>query len=71
MRIIEQGDIERTKEPIVKFKCFECGCVFEANSLEYDSRPKTTFNEIGGETFLYTEYTCRCPICKNTVREYD
>ena len=54
MKIIKQGNYN----PIKRFECDKCGCVFEAEKGEYQFLP-----------FKENEYLCKCPTCENFVWE--
>lgn len=64
MKIIKQGKSKEEVERIVKatkrFECERCGCVFEADKVEYSIR-QCGYNE--------TEYYCKCPNCENSAGE--
>jgi rubredoxin len=53
VKIIQHGRPETVLNPIKRFKCVFCGCVFEAEKSEYQSG--TQYNEI---YFYY-----KCPEC--------
>ena len=55
IQIIRQGNL---KEPVMRFVCFECGCVFEADRESY----KQCFTSCN--TFIFS---ANCPCCKNHV----
>lgn len=56
MKIIQHGQPKRT---IKRFKCWKCGCVFEADKGEYKSGSQ--YNEI--------YYWCGCPDCGKSANE--
>ena len=53
MKIIKQGDLSRLHNP-KHFKCYSCGCEFEADDTEYED----TMGPCG------YGYFCYCPCCK-------
>lgn len=53
MKIIQDGNLERITKPM-RFKCNECGCVFEAEKGEYKY-------ELSGKN--EDMYKCECPYC--------
>ena len=52
MKIIKQGDPRRLRYPKL-FKCYDCGCEFEADNTEYE----LTEGPVG------SGYFCKCPCC--------
>lgn len=62
MKVIKSG--KRKHEEPRQFTCRMCGCVFEAESEEYD----TTFADERGE--LVTIYSANCPECESLVHAY-
>lgn len=57
VKILQQGEIPEYMQTVKRFKCFTCGCVFEADKDEY----KTDFQY--NELF----YSSKCPCCGKTV----
>lgn len=72
MEIIKQGDVKKALEPIIGFYCEYCGCVFEANRLEYTCESFSNYS-INENEHLGTDvvYYCTCPTCKRVVLEKD
>lgn len=60
MKIIQPGDLDLAKT-VHRFKCRDCGCVFEAGRSEY----QTMHDFRNG---LY--FAINCPTCKATVYLY-
>lgn len=54
MKIIKHGKPPKVKSTVKRFKCENCGCVFEADRGEY--RCSSQYNEY----YFY----CECPECK-------
>lgn len=52
MQILEHGDPAKIN-PIVMFKCSNCGCSFKADKTEYRKEVLLTFDY----------YYCDCPEC--------
>ena len=52
MKILEHGD-PRKINPVIRFKCNNCGCMFEANREEYSKKVLLGVNL----------YFCDCPEC--------
>ncbi|MDE7398976.1 MAG: hypothetical protein K2N06_05545 [Oscillospiraceae bacterium] len=59
MNIIQHGRLPEEKSTTKRFKCANCGCVFEADKGEY--RGSFQYNEF----YFY----CECPECKHTSNE--
>lgn len=59
MNIIQHGKQPEEKRTIKRFKCANCGCVFEADKDEYHC--SNQYNEF----YSY----CECPECKRTAHE--
>lgn len=59
MKIIKFGD--RQKKAIKRFVCDECGCIFEADRAEYETR----FHR--NETY----YAVNCPCCNKVVYKWE
>lgn len=59
MKIIQHGRPETVLNPIKRFKCIFCGCVFEAEKDEYQS--DTQYNEV--------YFHCKCPECGKNATE--
>lgn len=60
MKIIKQGNLEKLKQ-IKRFKCDNCGCVFEAEKDEYRYVCSSRNEDY---------YSCICPYCnKETSNE--
>lgn len=57
MEIIVQGNLDKIKKT-KEFNCLKCGCVFKANSGEYQYS-WSQYNE--------SYYSCICPYCGNKV----
>ncbi len=55
MRILKKGNADKIIKPL-QFTCGNCGCVFEANIMEYR-------NFYGLVREKITETTCVCPWC--------
>lgn len=69
MRIIIEGDrkIQERKHTAVKrFNCGTCGCVFDANSSEYERWGADNMNNVAIPE-RYTFIFCACPCCGNKV----
>lgn len=66
MIIEKHGDPDKIDmiHGILKFKCDDCGCVFKAESTEYEIHEADPL----GYDRPYT--TCTCPDCGRTVRRY-
>ena len=62
MKIIEPGIIKA--KPSLRFKCENCGCLFEADFTEYRS---PAYME---EMHDNVEAKCSCPCCKCMVYRY-
>lgn len=61
MKIIKNGDLKRIKQ-IKTFDCDFCGCLFEADNIEY--RIGSQYNE--------TYYYAKCPFCgRNVYKDKD
>ena len=58
MKIITKGDVRKARK-VIRFECKRCGCVFEADSTEFDK-------EFIASNEWY--YHCKCPTCKKGVR---
>lgn len=56
MKIIQHG---KPKVTTKIFRCYGCGCVFEAEKCEYSS----------GIQYNETYYYCKCPECSETADE--
>lgn len=57
MNILKQGEIPEYLQTVKRFKCYTCGCVFEADKGEYES--EFYYNEIA--------HRCKCPCCGVTA----
>ena len=57
MRIIKNGNLEKPKQ-IKRFKCDNCGCVFEAEKGEYKYMLLPRNDVI---------YGCECPYCQKEI----
>ena len=66
MIIEKHGDADKIDaiRRIIKFECDDCGCVFKADSTEYEIHAAIPL----GCDRPYT--TCKCPDCGRTVRRY-
>lgn len=60
MRTIMDGDISKA-QAWVKFTCYECGCVFEAERGEYSQRRENKRD--GFDRWFFAD----CPCCKRLV----
>lgn len=60
MKILKKGE---TTTPVVKFKCRNCGTIFEADNTEYEKKFDPRDNE------FYC--ACDCPTCNSLCIEYD
>ena len=50
--------------------CYECGCVFDTETVNYESRVIDTIDEPVGETSHFTNIveTCYvCPACRSLI----
>ena len=56
MKIIKEGNLDKLMR-VKRFKCKECGCIFEAEKDEYKR----------GRQYNGTYYYCACPCCNQTV----
>ena len=63
MNILVEGKVK--EEPIIRFSCKECGCVFEAEYGEYRG---PTYAEAMHDDI---SAVCECPFCHNNVYAYD
>ncbi len=62
MTVLKEGNCDCAKMLVLKirrFKCDQCGCVFEANKDEYKSVAQ--YNDI--------YYFCKCPCCGENANE--
>ena len=60
MKIIKNGNLEKSKQ-IKRFKCDNCGCVFEVEKGEYKYMCSPRNEDV---------YKCKCPYCnKETSSE--
>ena len=64
MKIIVNGDSSKAKA-IKRFKCNNCGCVFDAEKEEYEIADSLAQQKENLEAYCY------CPCCKHKVwREF-
>lgn len=71
MKIIEHG--KKQKPPVKatkRFKCIQCGCVFEADDGEYKYTPESMVMFWEGH-ILQTKYCCLCPECSGGAEEVE
>lgn len=59
MKILKEGDKSRL-DPVFRFECEKCGCVFEANRSECTSK----YHMLDGSGIIQL---CECPVCKCNV----
>lgn len=59
MKIITHGRPETVLNPIKRFKCSYCGCVFEADEKEYKV----------GQQYNNIYRQCKCPDCGKHANE--
>ena len=50
MTILQKGNLDLLKA-VMRFKCYNCGCLWEADNSEYQTHG--------------VAITCKCPICEN------
>lgn len=70
MKILQHGHIPDPPKKTRRFKCVNCGCVFEADRSEYNcAGPWGVVQHHGRIVALPNEYFCPCPECTGIGRE--
>lgn len=69
MKIIKHGKKPEPLNPVKRFECPRCGCVFEADDSEYyhGTEGWGQANCHGVEVHLY--FYCKCPECDAVANE--
>lgn len=61
MKIIKEGDLSKLLR-VKQFRCWNCGCIFEANDTEYVEYDRRMCYD--------PDFKCNCPICDEVAYEY-
>lgn len=56
MRILKEGDRKKL-DPLYIFRCYACGCEWEANRSEC----------VVEDCYMYDEIVCECPTCNTKI----